>query len=193
MNKIDLIIFLAGAAIGSAATWLGLKKHYEKISQEEIDSVKATFSRKKEKTVDFNSIESNKDSDQFKANMDKLKPDLVEYATKIREQRYITDINKGDKDMKKNPYVISPDEYGEYEDDDESSYDLISLSYYSNGVLADDNDDVIANVDDIVGKDFADHFGEYEEDSVYIRNDRLKCDYEILKINRPYIPIDKEN
>ena len=192
MNKIDLVIFLTGAAIGSAATWLCLKKHYEKISQEEIDSVKATFSKKKEKVVS-DSINTEQENNQFKANIDKLKPDLVEYATKIREQKYTTDINKGDEPMKNKPYVISPDEYGEYEDDDESNYDLISLSYYSDGVLADDDDDVIENADDIVGKDFADHFGEYEEDSVYIRNDRLKCDYEILKINRPYIAIDKED
>lgn len=192
MNKIDLVIFLAGAAIGSAATWLCLKKHYEKISQEEIDSVKATFSKKKEKVVS-ESINTEQENNQFKANIDKLKPDLVEYATKIREQKYTTDINKGDEPMKNKPYVISPDEYGEYEDDDESNYDLISLSYYSDGVLADDDDDVIENADDIVGKDFESHFGEYEEDSVYIRNDRLKCDYEILKINRPYIAIDKED
>ena len=192
MNKIDLVIFLAGAAIGSTATWLCLKKHYEKISQEEIDSVKATFSIKKEKVVS-DSINTEQENNQLKANIDKLKPDLLEYATKIREQKYTTDINKGDEFMKNKPYVISPDEYGEYEDNDEFSYDLISLSYYSDGVLADDDDDVIENADDIVGKDFASHFGEYEEDSVYIRNDRLKCDYEILKINRPYIANDKED
>ena len=40
--------------------------------------------------------------------------------------------------------------------------------------------DVIEDIDRVVGKDSLTHFGEYEDDSVYVRNDRLKCEYEIL-------------
>ena len=44
-------------------------------------------------------------------------------------------------------------------------------------------------IDDIagtVGEDFADHFGEYEDDSVHIRNDVARCEYEILADLRSY-------
>ena len=44
----NIIIFAAGAAIGSAVTWKLLKTKYEQIAQEEIDSVKAVFSRREE-------------------------------------------------------------------------------------------------------------------------------------------------
>ena len=54
------------------------------------------------------------------------------------------------------------------------------MNYYEDGVLADDWDEPIEDIDKVVGKDSLTHFGEYEDDSVYVRNDRLKCEYEIL-------------
>ena len=36
-----LLAFIAGAGIGSVCTWQLLKRKYEQIAQEEIDSVKA--------------------------------------------------------------------------------------------------------------------------------------------------------
>lgn len=50
MNKsLYFIVFVAGAVAGSVATWQCTKKIYEQMAQEEIDSVKETFSRLKEK------------------------------------------------------------------------------------------------------------------------------------------------
>ena len=93
-------------------------------------------------------------------------------------------VDKEDKveDVEK-PYVIRPEEFGEIED-----YELISLTHYSDGVLADDDDEEIEDeeVDEVVGADYADHFGEYEDDRVLVRNDRLKCDYEICLDQRKY-------
>lgn len=84
------------------------------------------------------------------------------------------------------PYVISPDEFGEMEDED---YDKVSVTYYADGVLADEYDEVVENVDEIVGEESLTHFGEYEDDSVFVRNDKLKCDYEILLDQRNYSDI----
>lgn len=88
------------------------------------------------------------------------------------------------KDISDTPYVISPDAFGEFDD-----YVLISLTYYSDGVLTDEDDEPIDDIEGIVGKDYASHFGEYEEDSVFIRNDRMKCDYEILRDLRKYTDV----
>ena len=35
------------------------------------------------------------------------------------------------------------------------------------------------------------HFGEYEDDSVFVRNDDRKCDYEILMDQRLYSDVIK--
>ena len=39
--------------------------------------------------------------------------------------------------------------------------------------------------------DALDHFGEYEEDAVFARNDAKRCDYEILKDERTYAEFRK--
>lgn len=82
-------------------------------------------------------------------------------------------------EMKK-PYVISPEEV------EDSDYNLETLTYYSDGVLTDDYDMVIENPENIVGTDFMNHFGEYENDTVYVRNDEKELDYEILRDLKPY-------
>ena len=80
-------------------------------------------------------------------------------------------------EVKDKPYVIAPEEFG----DGEYDYDLVSLTLYADGVLEDPNGDIIEDVEGTVGVDSLDHFGEYEDDSVFVRNDRLKTEYEILK------------
>ena len=45
-KSINFMLFIFGAAVGSAATWTYAKKKYELIAQEEIDSVKEVFSKR---------------------------------------------------------------------------------------------------------------------------------------------------
>lgn len=49
----------------------------------------------------------------------------------------------------------------------------------------------VDDVEEIVGEESLTHFGEYEDDSVFVRNDRLKCDYEILLDQRNYSDVTK--
>ena len=60
-------------------------------------------------------------------------------------------------------------------------------------VVLDEDDHIIDDVEDIVGEGFSKHFGEYEEDSVFVRNDGKKHDYEILKDFRLYSDVVKNN
>ena len=82
------------------------------------------------------------------------------------------------------PHIITPEEFGENEE-----YDTISLTLYSDGILADDADKPIDDVDEVIGKGSLEHFGEYEDDSIFVRNDKLKCDYEVLIDERRYAQI----
>ena len=83
--------------------------------------------------------------------------------------------------MPNKPYIISPEEFGE-----SGNYTQISLTYTLKEFWQTTKNEIIEDIDDTVGEDFADHFGDYEDDSVFVRNDRLRCDYEILKDNRSY-------
>lgn len=181
MSKItNLLIFASGAAIGSAVTWKLLKTKYELIAREEIESVKEAFSKrysaKEESTEEV-------DDARAKADAAKEKPSLDTYASVVQGLGYAD--NEEEEDMER-PYVISPDEFGEIHD-----YETVSLTYFNDKVLVDDNNDLIEDVDDIVGLDSLNRFGEYEDDSVFVRNDRLKTDYEILYDMRNYSDVEK--
>ena len=177
----QLIAFVAGAALGPLATWIFVKKKYEQIAQEEIDSVKEVYSKKKIR--ENNELdETNSDED---ISSDEIEEKTEEYVDIIKTAGYskYSDISKPTRRDPERPYVIRPEEFG-----DVDGYEMISLTHYSDGVLADDDDEKMADdeVDEVVGADYAKHFGEYEDDSVFIRNDKLKCDYEILLDQRKY-------
>lgn len=184
------LAFVAGAAIGVAAAWKILEAKYEKFAQEEIDSVKETLlNRNKEsKPEEKESDDIQKPVTTSRSSLDGYhKPDNkenVDYAS-IRT----SDVAKKMADVEK-PCVIPPDEFGEYYD-----YDTINLTHYSDGVLTDENDEVVDDVEGAVGADYADHFGEYEddEDAVHIRNDVRKCYYEILRDYRNYSDVVGSN
>lgn len=176
---INLLVFAAGAGIGVAATQQYFKKKYEQIAQEEIRSIKEKYSKKDSKLNNDESIDENPTPDDFDEETHE------EYESIISENGY-TNYSRIHEAKEKDyitsePYVISPDEFGEDE-----TYTQISLTYYADGVLADDKNDPIENIDDIVGMDSLTHFGEYEDDSVFVRNERLKCDYEILLDEQSY-------
>ena len=172
------------------------KKKYEQIAQEEIDSVKEVLTEQLKKLKnDISEQPPNAQHVNEKlSEMAKNKPNLTEYAAKVHENGYTnySDVTKQETSDKEDEtvekaYVISPDEFGEFED-----YEKISLTYYADQVLADNNDDLVDDIENVVGFDSFNHFGEYEEDSVFVRNDWLKCDYEILADPRNYHDVKKK-
>ena len=180
-----LIIFAAGAVIGSAVTWKLVKDKYERIANEEIKSVKERYSKKTAKDSDTDELDDVSLADTIK--------EVEEYLNKIDESGYSTEIKEkgGAKSMKNDrPYIIAPEEF-----DDQPDYDAVSLTYYEDGVVTDMWDEKIDDdeVEDLVGRDALTHFGEYEEDSVFIRNDNLKTDYEILRDYRRYSDVVPDN
>ena len=171
------VAFVSGAAIGGFAAWKYTQKKYEQIAQEDIDSVKETFrQRVDELTGQLDKINEEKKDVAAKA---KDKPDVVSYTSMLNNLGYTDESTHAENPDR--PYVISPDEFDEFDE-----YDKRSLIYYADGYLADDNDELVDDVEETVGSDSLNHFGEYEYDSVFVRNDRLKCDYEILLSLRKY-------
>jgi len=194
MNKFgSFLMFVIGAAVGSVATWQIVKKKYEQIAQDEIDSVKEVFSNKKTNEADNADVRN-------KANQAKEKPGVAEYAAMLNKQGYTNYSNKEanvkDASVKKEegqvsmaadkPYVIEPEEFGEAD-----GYEQISLTYYADQVLADEDDDLVEDVENVVGFESLESFGKFEDDSVFVRNDRLKCDFEILLDQRNYSDVRK--
>ena len=172
-----VFIFAAGAAIGSGVTWLLLKNKYERIAQEEIDKVMEELSNREIVPVESETVEDDDDEVEPKEN-----PNIAEYENIVEEENYTS--KKEEKNNMARIKVLEPDEFGDYD------FPTVSLWYFEgDDVLTNQNFKMIKNADELVGEDFADHFGEYEDDSVFIRNYDLEVDYEILKDERSFSEI----
>lgn len=179
------IAFVAGAAVGVAASWRVLDTKYKKLADKEIASVKELFYSKP--------VENNEESDESEEEKFEQSPEedfteeekkeytniassYTNYATKsVVEEEPNVEITDSE------PYVISPVELGDCD------YDVIDLIYYEgDNTLTDEEDEIINDVGELIGWESLEHFGEYEDDSVCVRNDIRKVDYEVLLDVRKY-------
>lgn len=195
MNKLGTVIaFLAGTAIGGMAAWCVANERYAKISEEDILSVKEAFRNREQKLKDEieelkSKLEVTECSEEEKVpstilstNEHQDKGDINEYVRMVNRTKYAhTSVPQKEDHSVEAPYVISPEEFGEMD-----GYTQISLTYFEDDdILSDENGVIIDDPEEIVG-DALNHFGDYEEDSVFVRSDPKRCDYEILKDLRSY-------
>lgn len=187
------LAFVLGAATGALVANKYLKTKYEKIADEEIASVKAVYWTKTnpeaaayaKKDVEYTEevYKQHQQAAKSAAEQAKEKPDIVKYAEKLHKEGYTnySATAKPDTPDLGEPYVIPPEDFGEFDD-----YEKISLIYWADQVLTDDNNEVVEDLEGSVGIDSLTTFGEYEDDSVFVRNSRLRCDYEILLDQRNF-------
>lgn len=193
-NGAVIFSFVLGAAAGAAGAWYVLKTKYDKKYQEEVESLERIYARIAARDAEGESDHEPEVEDEVvESAADEREMSVRDYATALSEQGYTdyNDLSKAEPKKEevanvKKPYVISPHDFGEIDD-----YDTVSLIYYADGVLTDDDYNIIEDVEGTVGKSALTHFGEYEDDSVFVRNDRLHNDYEILLDSRKYVDIKK--
>ena len=201
MNKFKTVFaFLLGAACGGAGVWYFLRETYAQNAEQDIASAKEAFHAREEKL-----------KEQIAELQKELTPDVIVDVPptvlaneKTPEKGDITDFARAKyqqytppvvtprpavsdepkADPIEAPYVISPEEFGEV------GYEQVSLTYYADGILADERGNIVDDVEEIVG-DALEHFGEYEDDSVFCRSDPKRCDYEILRDLRRFADVRK--
>lgn len=184
MNK--AIPFVVGAAAGSLVTWLAVKQYYKRIADEEIESVVQRF---KDRKIDGEIVHS--------AGLSIVEPhDITEEEQVTTTTGYSIRGEEYDKLLEENgysshpgdpnyavftddkgdvpPFVIPPEEFGE------ADYNTKTFKFYSDFVLTDEEGVMITDSEELIG-DALKHFGDYEDDAVYVRNVDVECDYEILK------------
>ena len=193
MNSIlsKTIIFAVGAAIGSAVTYKLVKDKYERIAQDEIAEMREYY-RKKHEPMEEEFVEpeesivkiTDADKRDYAAIVSRYTNDISE----ITEKGGVEAMEDDDEEYDDKPVIILPEDFGEIAD-----YDTVTLTYYADGVLEDENCDIIEDASDLVGDDFAEHFGEFEEDSVHVRNDKYHTYYQILQDIRTYAEANSIN
>lgn len=173
-----IFAFALGATAGALVTWRWLDEKYTRILDAEAESFRAAISKLDKEQADTPTTDETPEPDH-------VEEDCKNYATTLAKLGYTSygDAKEGLKNTAgmDDMYVITPDEFAELED-----YETHSLTYYQDGVLTDEEDNPIDDIDELVGLESLESFGMYETDSVYVRNERLKTDYEILLDMRSY-------
>lgn len=180
--------FGLGAAAGAVVAWHTLKTKYANLAEEEIAEVRNLYRNRQSDAADTEPDAEEKTEAKPDASMS-----IREYAAELAKHKYVNysgnpmpedDIPEEDPDV----FVIEPEMFG---NDDE--FETIGLTYYEDGVLADDMDNVIEDVENLIGAGSLNRIGEYADDAVYVRNMRMKCDYEVICVSKRYSDVIKNS
>lgn len=199
MNKV--LMFALGAAVGSLITWKLLEKKYKDLADEEIKSVVERFkNREKEeglslnefdhikawKDVDVDNIEQpvNKEKEEYNNIVKQLKYDYS-YDYSDDPDITITKMDDGSIWMGPTPdhiepYIINPDEFG-----DNDEYSTKTWMYYADFTVTDEEGEIVSDAQNHIGDALTDLI-QSGDNSIYVRNDNNKCDYEIIKSDMRY-------
>ena len=168
-----LLIFAAGLAVGAVAGAVIVKNKVLADAKAEIDEVREYYresrGQKDEHVEEVKEVEKK----EYELKDIQIKDEHTNYSqiTKMYMSK-----DEHQTPMYDDPFVIDPSEFGE-----NPEYDTETLTYFADGVLVDDVDDVIEEPDIVVGLENLKVFEEFGATTVYVRNDIYKTDYEIIR------------
>lgn len=203
-----LIAFVAGGAIGTSLTFCLSKRHFEKRKAVELEAYKEYYDKKLEKAEVFDTAPdkeaTNSDESTIINSYSPEGADVIENddnsdeAKEIREAaNYLEKIGieqeekvskKRGRAKKEKPYLITPEAFTG--DDDtmyRDNYQHLTLEYYEGDdmVCESTTNEVFANTGRWLGYTWKNHFGDedfdYGPNEVFIRNDEIGVDYEIVR------------
>ena len=186
MTNRELLGFVIGLAIGVVSSAL----YFRGKTQEEINEVRSFYLSKVGENEATENTEAETVEEKVFREFNATKPEIRDYINTLRERKYVDysktaepdDSSAKVPDVIADPYVISIDDFGQ-----EEGYDTITLTAYSDGTIANYADDELEDPESTIGEDILSKFG--DEDVVYIRNDRLKADFEVVRDNRTYVEV----
>lgn len=172
-----LLIFAAGLAVGAVAGAVLVKNKVLADAKAEIEEVRDYY-RSRRGEVKQEEVEEVKE--MVEETIDRVQDMIKEHESKKEHVNYNKLVNNYNPSRNvveyDDPFVIDPSEFGE-----NPEYDTETLTYFADGVLVDDVDDVIEEPDIVVGLENLKIFEEFGATTVYVRNDIYKTDYEIIR------------
>jgi hypothetical protein len=166
-------IFAAGVVAGAVAGAYLVKDKIMADAKQEIEEVREYYKSKKE---------SKKEETVKEQPVEEVKEEK-EYKTIVENSGYVN-YNKPEQIaqhsvLEDEPYSIDPEEFGDKEDE---GWDTMVLTYFADGVLIDDADEIVEQPDVVVGLDNLKIFEEFPDATcVYVRNETWRTDFEILR------------
>ena len=176
--KPNTILLCVGAfGLGFGTCYLALRERFDRRLDAQIDAINQAFDREMgelglEKTTDT-PVKST-DSKIFRSEIKKHNYDS--YFTPKSEEKVPSEATESPKEGGiVEPYIINASQFAT-----DRTLDKISLTYYINADLVCEEEEVIEDIDAVLGTDFMNHFHDDEEGVVYVRNERLGADYEVI-------------
>ena len=195
MNGKVVLSFVLGAAGGAVGMYFGMKKACETYIDKEIEQFKADYeaaheSKPEEKDKDLKDIEENLEKDAEKAlkkyasatekSISSVDSGKNEADTKVEKINYAKirtpDIDQIDEiDVEKRvdaavgPVTITPSEYME---DDGLKRVVWNYLPKENSIYSENGDEEIVDGIKMLGEENLDSFGEFEVDTLYVKNAR---------------------
>lgn len=158
-----VLIFATGATIGSLATWAVMKSKYRYACEKNEDIEETIKMEPAERLVPEQELADEQT--------------MIQYNKLVNDSGYsgVVEQKEEDDDVEK-PYMIPPEEFDELD-----GYKTVTLYWYENRTLVDEMENEIDDPEDIIGYDALKYFEVFNDDSLYVRNDARKTDYEILR------------
>lgn len=204
MNYKSVIIFGAGVAIGI----LGTKRYFEKQSEESISAMEEVLNKQKAKenkdgdeaelydngVADFSNEKAlNIENNSINVSDLKKQSDIIQYnqySSKEPKKKSIDELAEREsptEEYPNEPYMIDRDDY---EDLDEY-YDKVEVSIYDDGAIVNENTNELLD-EDCLGMNNLRIFLETDPSAtvMYLRNEKLMTDYEVVKVNGRYSEIE---
>lgn len=175
-NALKYVVALAaGAAVGSVVTWRLLHTQYEQRVQAEVDDVKKRLLGKEAEPVqEVNKVEEPPEKPKKKNGLYNRMLHRFGYTGCSEPEE------QSEEPTDNGPYVICVDEFGAKDD-----YDCVGLTYHADNVLSNELGEAIDDVEAVLGSVSLDR-DEFEDDALYVRNDKIKIDYEITLDEETY-------
>ena len=177
----SLLIFAAGLAVGAVAGAVLVKNKVLADAKAEVEEVRKYYRESRGVVKEVEEVK-----EKVEETIDHIQDLIDEHETQPKTAKEHTNYSQITKmymskdefqtPMYDDPFVIDPSEFGE-----NPEYDTETLTYFADGVLVDDVDDVIEEPDIVVGLENLKIFEEFGATTVYVRNDIYKTDYEIIR------------
>lgn len=184
-NKLTSILsFFVGAASGAAGVYIFIKKKYEARFQKDREEMIEYYRKKGVKETKV--IEPEEPATEEVSFLDDERTDMMTEARKIADaNKYRTQYSNIPPEpvvdeslaIKGGPYIIDSVDFGTMED-----YELRTINCYEDGTLTNERDEALTEeeIEEYVGSKNVDALFRIDSDSIYIRNDELQLDYEII-------------
>lgn len=174
MNYRTFAIFFGGFGLGVGSCYLVMRSRFEKMLDAKVDAINQAFDKEmRELGLEVSEPVEDGNSGTIRTMDTKI------FRSEIKKHDYDKYYKAEEESPKEggsvDPYIISAQQFAT-----DGLQDKITLTYYINAGLVCEEEQALEDPDNVIGTEFTEHFHDDEEGVVYVRNERLGADYEVL-------------